>query len=169
MTAMMCPCGHPVAGHSSYGCPYSPCPCTESPAYARQRALASREPGPADRRPGLHLNSRGSRRHPRPEDDGREALLGALERVGLRPCSDGNCILVPPRGMHTNGGCRCLKDTNPSALRGIARKLAAALREVYLGEDPPMPPFRPSTRALCGDGCSYPTGHSGLCSDDDGE
>ena len=24
-------------------------------------------------------------------------------------CSDGNCIVVKPKGMHTNGGCRCLR------------------------------------------------------------
>ena len=25
-------------------------------------------------------------------------------------CSDGNCLFGHPGGMHTNGGCRCLRD-----------------------------------------------------------
>jgi hypothetical protein len=25
-------------------------------------------------------------------------------------CSDGNCIIVKPKGMHTNGGCKCSRD-----------------------------------------------------------
>jgi len=25
----------------------------------------------------------------------------------FEPCSDGNCMLGHPGGMHTNGGCRC--------------------------------------------------------------
>lgn len=28
-----------------------------------------------------------------------------LAKVG--GCTDGNCIIVKPKGMHTNGGCRC--------------------------------------------------------------
>jgi hypothetical protein len=25
-------------------------------------------------------------------------------------CSDGGCVIVKPKGMHTNGGCRCPRD-----------------------------------------------------------
>lgn len=25
-------------------------------------------------------------------------------------CSDGGCIVIEPKGMHTNGGCRCNRD-----------------------------------------------------------
>lgn len=25
-------------------------------------------------------------------------------------CGDGYCIIVKPKGMHTNGGCRCSRD-----------------------------------------------------------
>lgn len=25
-------------------------------------------------------------------------------------CGDGGCIVLPPKGMHTNGGCRCNRD-----------------------------------------------------------
>jgi hypothetical protein len=28
----------------------------------------------------------------------------------IRGCSDGNCIIQRPTGMHTNGGCMCWKD-----------------------------------------------------------
>ena len=29
----------------------------------------------------------------------------------LGGCSDGNCVIHKPKGMHTNGGCRCASDT----------------------------------------------------------
>lgn len=32
-----------------------------------------------------------------------------LEQIG--GCSDGNCIVWKPIGMHTNGGCRCNTDS----------------------------------------------------------
>jgi hypothetical protein len=31
-----------------------------------------------------------------------------MEHIG--GCSDGGCIIKKPRGMHTNGGCKCAKD-----------------------------------------------------------
>ena len=31
-----------------------------------------------------------------------------LKQIG--GCTDGNCIIVKPVGMHTNGGCRCSRD-----------------------------------------------------------
>lgn len=31
------------------------------------------------------------------------------ERKMLDGCSDGNCVIVKPVGMHTNGGCKCLR------------------------------------------------------------
>lgn len=35
-----------------------------------------------------------------------EHILASMEPSG---CTDGNCVLRPaPKGMHTNGGCRCL-------------------------------------------------------------
>jgi hypothetical protein len=27
----------------------------------------------------------------------------------LLGCGDGNCVIQPPKGMHTNGGCKCAK------------------------------------------------------------
>ena len=32
-----------------------------------------------------------------------------LYHPGLTGCSDGGCIIRLPKGMHTNGGCRCQK------------------------------------------------------------
>lgn len=46
----------------------------------------------------------------------RKADIGtALEElhaylVGIGSCGDGNCIVLKPKGMHTNGGCRCSSD-----------------------------------------------------------
>ena len=40
-------------------------------------------------------------------------------------CSDGGCIFGHPGGMHTNGGCRCLEETDPVLLRRSLRRLAA--------------------------------------------
>jgi hypothetical protein len=36
-------------------------------------------------------------------------LQQRLEDIG--GCSDGNCIVIRPRGQHTNGGCRCSRDS----------------------------------------------------------
>lgn len=43
---------------------------------------------------------------------GIEAVLNALdERLTLiGGCGDGGCLVMPPKGMHTNGGCRCMWD-----------------------------------------------------------
>ncbi len=35
-------------------------------------------------------------------------LDASLREIG--PCSDGYCIIRKPKGMHTNGGCRCASD-----------------------------------------------------------
>ena len=45
-------------------------------------------------------------------NDGIEAALNALdERLTLiGGCGDGGCLVMPPKGMHTNGGCRCMWD-----------------------------------------------------------
>lgn len=37
-----------------------------------------------------------------------EELQEYLTTMGS--CGDGNCIVLKPRGMHTNGGCRCSND-----------------------------------------------------------
>lgn len=60
----------------------------------------------------------------------------SLYRPGLQGCSDGGCIINPPTGLHTNGGCNCAKTIRRGAgdtglnveltihyLRGELRKL----------------------------------------------
>lgn len=42
-------------------------------------------------------------------------ILAALENYDsaltlLGGCTDGNCVIKKPIGMHTNGGCRCYTD-----------------------------------------------------------
>jgi hypothetical protein len=39
-------------------------------------------------------------------------------------CGDGGCVFGTHPGMHTNGGCRCLHETNPAVLRRRIRQLA---------------------------------------------
>lgn len=35
-------------------------------------------------------------------------LADRLQEIG--GCTDGNCVVWKPTGMHTNGGCRCLNN-----------------------------------------------------------
>jgi hypothetical protein len=44
-----------------------------------------------------------------------ERVTAAAERFDafmghIGGCSDGGCVIVRPKGMHTNGGCRCPQD-----------------------------------------------------------
>jgi len=49
-------------------------------------------------------------------------------------CGDGGCVILRPKGMHTNGGCRCPRDMDARQivlLKGLLRKgqhIAAAIR-----------------------------------------
>ena len=54
----------------------------------------------------------------------REAAQMALDAYELRMqqiggCSDGGCVVVKPKGMHTNGGCKCWK--NQHSMQRLAR------------------------------------------------
>lgn len=47
-------------------------------------------------------------------------LRGALERIrdGVSDgCADGSCVIRKPEGMHTNGGCRCVKQKDVQRLQ----------------------------------------------------
>lgn len=44
-------------------------------------------------------------------------------------CCDHGCEFDPPKGMGTNGGCRCLKDIRPTALRIDVTQKVRALRK----------------------------------------
>lgn len=52
------------------------------------------------------------------------------------PCSDGDCMLGHPGGMHTNGGCRCGRYLEGGAqviwlgrVRGMLAAMASEIRE----------------------------------------
>lgn len=47
-----------------------------------------------------------------------EILKSRLTEIG--GCSDGNCRVIKPVGMHTNGGCRCLRDYKYKAERVVS-------------------------------------------------
>lgn len=52
-----------------------------------------------------------------------------LAAVGIEPCGDSSCIFGRPRGMATNGGCRCAaRAEERHELRNLLRKTAHALR-----------------------------------------
>jgi hypothetical protein len=52
------------------------------------------------------------------------SYLQAAKHVG--GCGDGNCVVLRPTGMHTNGGCRCTHDMDRARERGVARLLGMA-------------------------------------------
>ena len=68
-----------------------------------------------------------------------ETLAGALEQydqgcAAIGGCSDGYCVIQRPKGMHTNGGCRCSDDRNrmrrfASRAAYFREKVAEALRQ----------------------------------------
>lgn len=47
-----------------------------------------------------------------------DELNAALEAIG--GCGDGDCKVYVRPGMHTNGGCRCLRDDKYRAERVIS-------------------------------------------------
>ena len=59
----------------------------------------------------------------------------------LMGCSDGNCKIKKPQGMHTNGGCRCLRypdDSNAifDSIRKEREKLLHLVQSLPDSEDP---------------------------------
>lgn len=53
--------------------------------------------------------------HPIASADVQDRINAAVERFDdymalIGGCTDGGCVIVKPKGMHTNGGCRCPKD-----------------------------------------------------------
>jgi hypothetical protein len=54
-------------------------------------------------------------------------------------CMDGGCVIVKPKGMVTNGGCRCMDDRlKARRVSGAANHLRNAVR-VLLSAAPPPP------------------------------
>lgn len=61
-------------------------------------------------------------------------LTSRLAAIG--GCSDGDCKVLPPRGMHTNGGCRCLRNDPMKAERVIAAYRNHVGRDALLNARP---------------------------------
>lgn len=64
----------------------------------------------------------------------KEALEALQQKVdwmmqNIQSCQDGGCIIEIPKGQHTNGGCRCWKDTM------TMKKVAYVLRYMRDGLD----------------------------------
>ena len=47
----------------------------------------------------------------------------------IEGCGDSGCAIKPPKGMATNGGCRCGRGSFRSALQVARRQLAAVAAE----------------------------------------
>jgi len=47
-----------------------------------------------------------------------DQLVADLRHIG--GCRDGNCKVIRPVGMHTNGGCKCLRHDPIKAERVVA-------------------------------------------------
>ncbi len=61
----------------------------------------------------------------------KEEMEFALAQIG--GCGDSSCLIEPPKGMCTNGGCRCLIRPNdpykPSRVVAVLRRYIKALEE----------------------------------------
>lgn len=63
-------------------------------------------------------------------DQERDALRGVLERASQYVgCGDNSCLFRKPKGMATNGGCRCF-ERNGQQKPGQVAALAALYRQV---------------------------------------
>lgn len=45
-------------------------------------------------------------------------------------CTDGGCIYGHPGGMHTNGGCKCVKERDLIEIRRHAQRLSVVARKL---------------------------------------
>lgn len=65
-----------------------------------------------------------------------EALRAVVRRAGdLLGCGDNSCLFIKPRGMATNGGCRCLNA--PGVSRTLSNLYKAALQVVEPDNESP--------------------------------
>ena len=52
---------------------------------------------------------------------------------GWPGCTDGNCVVTgPKKGMHTNGGCKCIVNASRPQLHHLQSRLQQALTEAEL-------------------------------------
>lgn len=72
-----------------------------------------------------------------PYNRARELYAAEIAVLGITPCGDSCCILAPPGGMRTNGGCSCLEDVGDERMRPehrvYVRKLIAAAIKALAG------------------------------------
>lgn len=75
-----------------------------------------------------------------------EARLAEL--TGL--CGDHSCVFGPPKGLGTNGGCRCEVKRNPKVQQAIQlqRKLSALLRERVQVQSESIETFQSQLRVM---------------------
>ena len=64
-----------------------------------------------------------------------DAYESKMQQIG--GCSDGGCVVVKPKGMHTNGGCKCWKnERSMQRLAMAANSLTKALRAALAQPEP---------------------------------
>jgi hypothetical protein len=68
-------------------------------------------------------------------------LLAAIEEydravASVGGCSDGGCVIKRPKGMHTNGGCRCYHDKIKAQRMMRAGQLLRAALEPTENKEP---------------------------------
>ena len=68
-----------------------------------------------------------------------EQLIVALAELDaylteMGTCGDGGCIVLKPKGMHTNGGCKCSRDSfRMQKLAYAHNRFIKAVREMKNG------------------------------------
>lgn len=48
-----------------------------------------------------------------------EIYFNGMKEIG--GCTDGNCVIERPKGMHTNGGCHCYRRSPMDIRRALMR------------------------------------------------
>lgn len=69
------------------------------------------------------------------DDDAYQEIVAALLVLENRlrdigGCSDGNCCIIKPQGMHTNGGCRCVYHARDDHMQRV--RIEKALRNYQI-------------------------------------
>lgn len=72
-----------------------------------------------------------------------DAILREAKRISEeRGCTDGGCFIAPPKGQHTNGGCRCAD--RPLVKGRLVLLYKAVRRYVEAKERSPLPSTEPT-------------------------
>ena len=73
-----------------------------------------------------------------------QAEMEKLNRWAQHGCSDGGCAIEPPRGMHTNGGCRCTPRDFSETLLHLAAELDRCVK-YRRWDHPKLKPSEPNS------------------------